>query len=98
MFKLEMFNLLIKFAKDSQNIDVTYEELLLLPYWRCVWGWWMAKAYYQIDYHYKRLEDVPEGTENYSIVGDVYTSYRMERGQIESQSITMDECRKYYGD
>lgn len=93
MFTVEIFELLKRYTKDSEGLDITLSELQNLPWWRCVWGHWKAKAYYQMDGFYERLEDVPGGLESYSIVDEVYTSYR--NGVI--QVMTKATCKSIYG-
>lgn len=97
-FTKDIYNLLIRFTKDSEGLDITLEDLRKLPWWRCVWGWWMAKAYYQLDGYYQRIEDIPEGLESYTIMNEVLTQHWMEQGIMKTQVITKAECKLFYGD
>lgn len=97
MFLKDMYNQLISYTKDSEGKDITIPELQNLPYWRCVWGWWMSKAYYQLDRFYQRLEDVPAGLERYSVMDEVLTQYWVERGKMRSQVTTKADCKSFYG-
>lgn len=92
-FTLEIYNLLIRYTKDSEGLDVTIDDLYKLPWWRCVWGYWKAKAYYKMDGYYERLEDVPDGLEDYTIMEDAYVAYRGET----VQRITKEDCKSIYG-
>ncbi|MDB5055464.1 MAG: hypothetical protein JWM44_3514 [Bacilli bacterium] len=94
---MEIYELLQRYTKDSEGKDITLAELQSIAWWRCVWGHWMAKAYYQIDGFYQRLEDVPEGLEDYHIVDEVYTKYWTERGVLKSQVLTKEDCKRIYG-
>lgn len=93
----EMYQLLIRYTKDIDSTDITVAELQRLPYWRCVWGNWKAKAHYQMDYYYERLEDVLEGLDSYSIMGEVFTTYWTECGELRSQAMDKDTCKSVYG-
>lgn len=94
----EMFDLLIRYTKDIDGTDITYERLRELPYWRCVWGWWQALAHYGIRDHYKCLEDVPEGLESYTIItSESWTQYwKTADGHKSSQTMDKKTCRSIY--
>lgn len=93
----EMYALLIRFTKDSEGKDITVPELQNLAHWRCVWGWWMALAYYKMNGYYMSKEDVPEGLDHYSVIDEVLTKYWTERGKLKSQVITKADCKSFYG-
>ena len=95
---MEIYNLLIRYTKDLDGKDITLEDLYKLPWWRCVWGNWLAKAYYGVDNYYQKIEDVPEGSESYQIIdGDVMTQYFMSRGTWVVQPISKEDCKSIYG-
>jgi hypothetical protein len=94
MFSMEIYQLLIKYTKDIEGKDITLGELQYIAWWRCVWGYWKAQAYYKTNGYYERLEDVPEGLMNYVVQtdenNDHYINGRLQRTSKET-------CRKIYG-
>jgi hypothetical protein len=93
-FSLEIYQLLSRYTKDSEGKDITLKELQNIAWWRCVWGSWKAMAYYKMYGFYERIEDVPEGLEDYCIVNEVYTTYGRGR---KPQVMTKEDCRSIYG-
>jgi hypothetical protein len=98
-YTTEMYNLIIRFTKDSKGKEITLDDLYKLPYWRCVWGSWRAKAYYKMDGYYESLSDVPEGLEDYIIMTDkVNTKYGTFNGRHPYvQLMTKEYCKEVYG-
>jgi hypothetical protein len=96
-FNLEIYELLKRYTKDLDGTDITLAELQNLPWWRCVWGWWKALAYYKMNDNYERLEDVPDGLDNFTIMGEVRTQYHCIKGIKSEQSMTKEECKRIYG-
>jgi hypothetical protein len=93
-FQKEIYDLLIRYTKDVDGTDITLAELQDLPWWRCVWGWWKAQAYYKVNGYYERLEDVPKGMDDYTIISEeVCTTYRGKT----VQSMTKADCKSIYG-
>jgi hypothetical protein len=67
------------------------------PYYKQVWAWWSALAYFKIDDSYERLEDAPEGISSITIMGDTRKLYKWRNGYKLIQEITEDECKGHYG-
>jgi hypothetical protein len=97
-FTMEIYHLLVRYTKDSEGKDITVAELQNIAWWRCVWGSWRAMAYYKMDGFYERLEDVPAGLQEFTIQTDkLNTRYYLSMGKQETQVITVETCRKFYG-
>lgn len=97
-FTMDIYNLLIRYTKDSEGKDISLKELQNIELWRCIWGWWRAKAFYQIDGYYQRLEDVPEGLEDYIIQTDeLNIKYGTFNGSKYVQQMTRADCKSIYG-
>ncbi|QGQ97040.1 hypothetical protein EHS13_20195 [Paenibacillus psychroresistens] len=73
-------------------------ELQRIAWWRCVWGWWRALAFYNMRDHYERLEDVPEGMLEFTIqTKHLNTRYYLSMGNQITQVIDVETCKKFYG-
>lgn len=97
-FSKEMYDLLIRYTKDSEGMDITLPDLQALPYWRCVWGRWMAQAYYGMNNFYSRLEDAPlELPSVYVINNDAFTSYKWTDKYEVINSMDKATCKSVYG-
>lgn len=94
-FEIELYNLLIRYAKDYQGKEVTLKELQQQDYYKCVWGHWRALAYYKLKGYYERLEDVPEGLESFTIMTDKLHTQYLKSGNV--QVTDLETCRKFYG-
>lgn len=66
----EYIDLLTRYTMDTTGREITREEILALPYHRAIYGKWLAKAYYKMG-PCQKLEDVPEGVKEASIVDEV---------------------------
>jgi hypothetical protein len=97
-FTMEIYNLLVRYTKDSEGIHITVAQLQNLGWWRCVWGWWRAKASYKMDGYYERSEDVPEDLQDYTIMTDKLKAHTfMFNGRKVVQRMAVETCKSIYG-
>jgi hypothetical protein len=75
------------------------ETITAQPYYKQIWAWWSALAYYKIRHHYLRLEDAPDGIPSIEVMGDTQKMYMWRKGKYEFvQEFTLEFCKEIYGE
>jgi hypothetical protein len=95
-FTNEMNTLIQRYLKEAKSQELTLDEINLRTLDKRVWTWWTALACYKIKNYYERIEDVPEGLEEYNIMGKELTQYFSRNGHKWQQVTTKEDCKTIY--
>lgn len=99
----EKYNLILKYLNDKypdRYNHMTIELLRTEPYYKQLWTWWTARAYYGDHTFFGRLEDTPEGLESIWIIDSkMKRNYVWKKGKYEYlQQLSKESCKEIYGD
>lgn len=98
MIAIGSLNLVRRHMKEKYGWDMTDEELQAMPHHEQVWEWWRALSYFQLNNHFEKLEDAPEGIEWVSIMDESMKQYQWVNGKyVFQQDITKELCKEVYG-
>lgn len=82
----------------AKGQTISIEEILNRPHHKQVWYHWLAQAHFNINNHYMKIEDAPEGIERITVMGNSRIEYVWKGEYVRLQEVTKDDCEGIFGD